>query len=94
MSRQNATVTSYLIARAHTVWGFHSDDVLVALEGQRQRPHLTLLDIFMPPDESLASQRNFWVEMNRSHTSIAKAEHLEASARRTLGNPAKQQIER
>lgn len=76
MSRQVASVTNYLIARAHTVWDIHSDDVLIALEG----PHLTLLDIFMPPDESLASQRNFWVEMNRSHISGAKAEHLEASA--------------
>ena len=89
VSRQVASVTSYLIARAHTVWDVHSDDVLIALEGQGQLAHLTLLDIFMPPDESLASQRNFWVEMNRSHTSKAKAEHLEASARRTLGNPTK-----
>lgn len=49
---QVASVMMYLAQTHHVVWDLHSEDIILNCRGGRVC--LTLLDIFMPPDECLA----------------------------------------
>ena len=45
-------VVQYCTRCAHILWDLHIDDVLI--QGGQDQPQLLLLDVFMPPDPTLA----------------------------------------
>eukprot|EP00435_Cladocopium_sp_Y103_P055655 s2202_g18.t1 len=53
---QVASVSTYLVRANHVIWDLHSQDVV--LESRPDgRVHMTLLDIFMPPCQSLVGAK-------------------------------------
>ena len=52
---QLCSAMSYLVEVAHIIWDLHSEDVL--LDCRQHHPHLTILDIFLEPSETLAANR-------------------------------------
>ena len=52
---QLCSAMSYLVEVAHIVWDVHSEAVL--LDCRQHHPHLTILDIFMEPSETLATNQ-------------------------------------
>lgn len=66
VATQVASVMMYLAQAKHVAWDVHFEDIMLNCHGSRV--HLTMLDIFMRPDECLGSSVFFFFFGKRSYT--------------------------
>ena len=53
VAEQLQSVVAYCSQRCHVLWDLHHEDALIRGNAGCSKPHLMLLDVFMPPDELL-----------------------------------------